>query len=367
MARKTKSKSKSSSATSSGKSKSQSTRRASRKKSTESPVLDDARRQRRRRRMTGLVWMMLIIFLAAGAGWGMRRLEQRILAGENGQSPPRYRIVLVDRPEQMPPLLARRIAQELRPEEADFFDADLVQRIHQQATSHPWVRDVGLVRKRRTNDPNLAVVEVRATYRKPVAVVRYQGQNTFVDADGVVLRDGQTYRTGGRVVSYNEVPRWRVSLPDGRSGTAANEEEIPPSATKQRIHYVGIDGVAPAPPQPGRVWDAADLRAAIRLIQLFEPKPYGHEVTWVDVTNFNWRATPRTKKEPQLKVYAQIDHRKPTEIRWGQFPRKGGDWIVSPARKMGNLDEWVAARGGRLSGWKDWIDLRYDHILTSRE
>ncbi len=364
MARKTKPKSKSTASSPAAKSKPK--RRAS-KKTAADGVMDDARRERRRRRMTRLVWMMLVIVLAAGAGWGMRHLEQRILAGENGQAPPRYRIVLVDRPEQMPPLLTRRIAQELRPEQADFFQADLVRRIHQRAASHPWVRQVELVRKRRTDDPNLAVVEVRATYRKPTAVVRFQGRDTFVDADGVVLRDGQTYRTGGRLVSYNEVPRWRVSLPDGRSGTAANEDEIPPSATKQRIHYVGIDGVATAPPEPGRVWDAADLRAAIRLIRLFQPKPYGHEVTWVDVTNFNWRATPRTKKEPQLKVYAQLDRRKPTEIRWGQFPRKGGDWIVSPARKMGNLDEWVASRGGRLSGWKDWIDLRYDHILTSRE
>jgi hypothetical protein len=347
-------------------SKSRSRRTKSKKAHRPEPV-DDARRERNHRRNVRIAWSVLIIAAAVGAGVGMRQLEQRILAGENGQTPPRYRILLVDRPARMPPMLGRRIARELRPDGASFFDADLVRRVHELAADHPWVRDVEFVRKRRTDDPNLAVVEVRATYRRPVGLVRYQGKKYCVDADAVVLRDGQTYQSDGRLVHYNEVPRWRIHLPDGRIGYAANEEEIPPSARKQRIHYIGIDGVATAPPEPGEVWDAADLRAGLRLIDLFSDKPFGREVTWVDVTNFGWRATPRTKKEPQLKLYAQIDRRKPTEIRWGQFPRKGGDWIVSPARKMGNLDEWVAARGGRLSGWKDWIDLRYDHILTSRE
>jgi hypothetical protein len=354
-------------ATRKSKPKTKSSRPTKKKKSAQPRPMDEAHRARRRRRTLRAVWMVLIITVAVAAGLGMHHLEQRILAGQNGQAPPHYRILLADRPEQMPPLLARRIARELRPQKADFFDADLVRRIYDRASAHPWIGKVDFVRKRRTDDPNLAVVEVRASYRRPVAVVRYQGKNYFVDAGAVVLRDGRTYRNGGRLVHYNEVPRWQIELPDGRKGYVANEEEIPPSASKQRIHYIGIDGVATAPPEPGEVWDAADLRAGLRLIKLFTPKPYGHEITWVDVTNHNWRATPRTKKEPQLKLYAQIDRRKPTEIRWGQFPRKGGDWIVSPARKMGNLDEWVAARGGRLGGWKDWIDLRYDHILTSRE
>lgn len=343
-------------------------RKKSSNKSKDAPKpADDAKCQRRHRRSIRIVWVTVVLVMAVSAAWGMKHLEQRILAGENGQFPPEYRIVLVDRSEKMPSLLARRIALELRPREVSYFDSELTRRVHRLARQHPWVDEVQLVRKRRTDDPNLAVVEVKATYRKPAAIVKYQGRNYFVDDEGVVLRDGRTYQENGRLVQYYEVPRYRVSTPDGRHAYVANEYEIAPDLQRKKIHYIGITGVSSPPPEPGKPWQAEDLHAALRLVDLFERKSYGDEITWIDVTNFGWRATPHSKKEPQLKLWAQIDRRKPTEIRWGQFPHPGGDWVVSPERKIANLDEWVAARGGVLSGWRDWIDLRYDHLLTSAD
>ncbi|MFP4054456.1 MAG: hypothetical protein ACLFV7_11410 [Phycisphaerae bacterium] len=173
-------------------------RKKSSNKSKDAPKpADDAKCQRRHRRSIRIVWVTVVLVMAVSAAWGMKHLEQRILAGENGQFPPEYRIVLVDRSEKMPSLLARRIALELRPREVSYFDSELTRRVHRLARQHPWVDEVQLVRKRRTDDPNLAVVEVKATYRKPAAIVKYQGRNYFVDDEGVVLRDGRTYQENG--------------------------------------------------------------------------------------------------------------------------------------------------------------------------
>ena len=43
----------------------------------------------------------------------------------------------------------------------------------------------------------------------------------------------------------------------------------------------------------------------------------------------------------------------------------GGDYVVSPERKLSYIDQYVARNGGRLAGINTYLDLRYDQLHVS--
>ena len=56
---------------------------------------------------------------------------------------------------------------------------------------------------------------------------------------------------------------------------------------------------------------------------------------------------------------------KTTDIRFGRLPHAEGDFVVSPARKVSYVDQYVARNGGRLAGLNAYLDLQYDELHVS--
>jgi hypothetical protein len=266
-----------------------------------------------------------------------------------------YRIELVDRPAWMPDALAGDIARALRPAEQPFADPTLCRTIHDRAEAHPWVASVRQVRRiSRRRD---SLVRVTANFRQPVARVQQDTRVWFVDAAGVVL-------------PYHQTPRFAAAFErNGRTAwrTFSRREDIPIGVEAQLLHYIVIQGVAAAPPQPGRPWPGDDLAAALRLVKLVRPQPWSNQITVADVRNHAKRIS-HTEPEYRLYAYLQVpgEDGRLTDIRFGRFPHPdGGDCVISPRRKVEYLDRYVAGHGGRLAGLHEYIDLRYDQLRTS--
>ncbi len=317
-------------------------------------------------------WTAAVVASAAGAALAMRALEQQVVRGEMVRTPPRIVLRLPPRPEWMPQTLHDRIAGELDPAGASYFDASLARAVHARARRHPWIARVGRVRKGLTDDPNVAFVEVEADYRRPMAVVDVDGFGVFIDGEGVVLRDGFAREVGGRTAEVLEVPRWYVRFTRASGGGMAcyADPSAAPKAYRphlRRYPYVRIEGLEGEVPEPGRPWKGQDVRDAIRLIERFRGERYWPQIASVDVSNHGWRLTPGDHSQPQLRLIAQHGDGKATVVRFGRFPHPKGDWVLSPRRKLENLRAYVRAHDGRLAGVHDWVDLRKDLLTHSRQ
>lgn len=299
--------------------------------------------------------VLLIVLLAgsfAGGGLcGLASLEDHIHTRRASQNDIRFTVRLENIPAWVPPTLARLVTRELIPPRGmDFEDPALCRRIYDQAHRAAWLVDVASVRRVRTG-PDTGRVDVTATFRRPVARVRYQQQSWFVDTRGVILPP-------------REVPRWAARThPGGPIRYYISDDAAAPRSRVVPIHYILIDGVRTPPPSVGQPWDAPDLQAGIRLVNLVNQKDWANQITVVDVRNFDRRVTA---SEPELRMYAQTGQGHATDIRFGRFPHPGGgDWVISPARKLEYLDQYASDHGGRLAGINSYIDVRYDELRVS--
>ena len=296
--------------------------------------------------------------LAAGviivAGIGLKALEYHVLSFEAASSAA-VRVHLADRPGWMPRSLAAEIPHSLAPDGGAANRPDLVERIHAEAMANPWIRRVGRVQKRATADPRVAGVEVLAECHRPVACVQVGRRYVYVSDSGVRLPDHQ-------------VPKYEAIIP-ARAGTPARRElyvrrhEIPPGVQARPVHYIVIYGVAGGVPAVGQAWPGADLADGVRLVKLVGSRKYASQISVVDVRNQGGRIDPNA---PHLRMYAQTARGRSTDSRFGQFPIPGGgDFVVSPERKLSYLDQYVARNGGQLAGINTYLDLRYDQLHVS--
>ena len=312
----------------------------------------------RRRGVAVMVgWGVLGVLFAVGAVVGMRTVRDRVLRktyrGLRGQA----FVQLADAPQWMPGSLAGEIVAELTPPKANLADRKLAQKVYDRAAANPWVRRVRRVRICPNTGAPGGIVEADLEFRRPAACARYGSDYYYVDAKGCRL-------------PATQVPMWVITLQD-RRGRAVRQVsylsrgEIPPAwrNAAQRIHYIVVDGVTGAPPPPGWQWPGEDLVAALRLIALVAPRPYYPQITLIDVRN---HAARITRNEPELRMYAQLGRGRPTDIRFGRFPAPGGgDYVISPQRKISYLDEYVADHAGRLAGVNIYLDLRFDELHVS--
>jgi hypothetical protein len=314
------------------------------------------------RRFTGrplrwLAWGALCVALAGAGAFGLTVLEAHVLGMNAHAGPGRgaASVELACLPQWMPAALARALANDLTPPQANLSDPRLTEKVAELAAQHPWVRKVEQVAVRVLADGR-GIVDLSAAYRRPVARVRHKGELVFVGDDGHVLPSEQ-------------VPQYVVSFADGKGGYARQISFVAPGDVRKqwqpsarRIHYVVIEGVKTDPPQPGWKWDAPDLLDGLRLVELVRTKPYLAQIATIDVRN---HANRISRSEPELRVLAQVGRGKTTEIRFGRFPIGNGDFVVSPERKMSYLDAYVADHGGKLAGFHDYLDLRFDHLHLS--
>jgi len=294
--------------------------------------------------------VVAVVIVAAAAALGFSALEGRVLTGGIGARPTTVRIVLTEPPDWMPQSLAAQLTASLARGGLDYYNKRLTAAVFDRAKANPWVRRVIRVTKRRSDDPSVAVVEVQAVFRMPVARIHAPTGYAYVDADGVRL-------------PARQVPRW-ASVGPGRSGRSyyISRADVPRDRRVSRIHYIIIDGVQSPPPPVGRRWPGDDIAAGLRLIALIAAKPYAYQISAVDVRNYGGRLL---EDQPHLRMYAQLGRNRPTDIRFGRFPRSDGDYNVRPARKLSYLDEYAADHGGRLAGINRYLDLRHDELHVS--
>ncbi len=301
------------------------------------------------------VWCVAVACVIVAAGFGLNVLERRVLAGKAHAAPKVSVLAIVNTPEWMPKTLADHIEASVLPAEANYYDESLTDTIWRNAAASPWVKRVISVEKKVSpDDPLRAIVELTAEFRMPVARATSRHGWCYVDAEGYRLPEAG-------------VPQW-AKLRRDASGNSVGAEyylggnDVAHLADVSRIHYIIVDGVEGYPPAVGEKWNQADLASGLKLVSLISTKPhYAYQITTVDVRNFSGRIA---HSEPHLRMYAQVGQSRPTDIRFGRFPRPGGDYVVSPQRKLSYLDKYVADFGS-LAGHNSYIELRYDEPTFS--
>ncbi len=295
-----------------------------------------------------LCWFVFLVALIVGGAAGLTVLERYAHGAQYAAGPVKYHLTLEATPSWMPATLGRCILADITPQEMSFDDARLCRAIHDKAVKCPWISQVTEVRRVRINATE-GEVRIQAQYRQPIARVAREGRMYYIDSEAVVL-------------PYSQTPKFAAQDSSGvkyyiqREGVPANYNPI-------RIHYIAIEGVEATPPGVGKAWPGEDLAQGLRLVRLLSTRPYANQISVVDVRNHNRRIS---ESEPELCVYAQQGRGKCTEIRFGRFPHtEGGDWVISPARKMQYLDDYVNDQNGRLAGIHSYIDVRFDELRIS--
>lgn len=317
----------------------------------------DARsRGRRIARLT--LWLMIALAVGGVTAFGLRALRSAAASGGPG-APKSVRVRLSPIPSWMPRPLARELAGAALGPDADFNDPALTKTAYERMLASPWVRSVARVRKTRTDDPLVGLLEIEARFRQPVAraVLADGGGIEYVDAEGVRLPD-QPGRPGA--------PRWVLVIP-ARGDQPARQvcyrlrSEIPPDVAVRRVHYIRIEGVqAPAPPV-GRRWEGQDMTDALRLLASLRARRYANQILSIDVRNHDGRVF-RGAGEPHIRIHAIGRDGRQVQIRFGRFPLPDGDYVISPERRMTKLDDYVSRSGGYF-GQHARIDLRYDQWI----
>ena len=292
--------------------------------------------------------------VAATVVLAMAAMEHRVLARRAG-SASEFRLRLVARPEWMPRRLAEHLAVALTPADSGPYDPDLPRKVYELAEANSWVLSVTRVTRCYGDDPDVAIIELQAEYRKPIACIRTPRGEAFLSADAMHLPG-------------DLVPRWvsHVRLADDsqRQVCFARRDDVPPGVEARAVHYIKISGARASAPGCGRKWPGDDLAAGLRLVALVAEKPYANQIVTADVRNYAGRA-PGGDEEPHLRYCAQIGSADTTDIRFGRFPRPGGDHNVSTERKLSYIEAYVARHNGRLAGLHSYIDLRFDELNVS--
>ncbi|MGC9454346.1 MAG: hypothetical protein ACP5HU_05730 [Phycisphaerae bacterium] len=307
--------------------------------------LDD---ERRGRLLRFCAWAFAIVAVVAGGAWGLKRLEQRVIA-RSTQADVKLAVRLAGRPGWMPTSVLERIAADMVADCGGYHQRDLTTNVYENALSEPWIRSVTRVRKYRSDAGKLGVVEVEADYRRPIARAGSNGRYHYVDAEGVRLPD-------------SEVPKYMMES-NGRREYFTGPAAMTTGAQPRRLHYIVIElhsEFDPSAPAVGQAWNSEALAEGLKLVGRVLDEPYADEITVVDVRNYRCR---EVSNEPELTMYAQTGRERHTRILFGRFPEPGGDFVIPPERKFTYLDSFYA-ENGRLTGLARELDLRHDHLLV---
>ncbi len=196
-----------------------------------------------RRPLLFIAKALAVLVTFAGGAFGLYKLQQSVLAAPSYNAP--ARIHLVDVPKD----IEEQMAGAMRPfADTPWTDDHLCEQIAASLTATGWVDRV--LRVQRFADRR---IEVHCRYRTPLALVQMGSGFYLVDDHGV--------RLPGRYVNDPA--------------------------------FMLIQGVSTTPPSAGCLWDAPDLRAAVRLVKLLINEPFATQITAVQVHNFAGRVDPR--------------------------------------------------------------------------
>ncbi|MFA6134913.1 MAG: hypothetical protein WC869_12935 [Phycisphaerae bacterium] len=301
--------------------------------------------------------------VVSGMFVGLKYLEQTVLARKVDQPAATTVRVAFGVPAWMPQSLAEEIGKSLILPRAAFYDAELTADTYARARANPWIREVRCVTKKRTTDDRIALVEIDCEFRMAVARVPIGKESArefaYVDSEGVRL-------------PAKDVPQWMLEMSGDAKGPGTRskpisfrDSDLPPAgAAVKALHYITIAGVESAPPAIGQPWSGGDIREGLRLVNLVlthSVSTYANQIARVDVRNFDGRIS---KREPYLRMYAQVDDGPATDIKFGRFEVPGGgDFEISAEQKMSTLDQFFITNGNKLAGGASSCDLRYGDLL----
>lgn len=202
----------------------------------------------------------------------------------------------------------------------------LEERAKTLATS-PWVKKVNFVRRTYGNGPG-DTVEVSADFRTPVAMVRWENEYWYVDAEGVRLPEHFNNTQIRQMLAAGGRPTFRI-----------------------------IEGVAHFPGDTGKPWQGKDLRAGLELLALLSDKPYADQITRIDVGNYDGRVNAN---ESQINLITRYD----TQVRWGQAPSSRAFFVEQRVDRKLDVLQQACRQTGRVDMNLPWIDLRFDNATV---
>ncbi len=187
--------------------------------------------------------------------------------------------------------------------------------VQKNLSSAPWLNNVRVLTTEKS-------IEVHATFRKPIALVKSGLNNFYVDAEQVVL-------------DYVPMPHLLI---------------------------VEIRGLTPVVVMPkfGQVWRRDDLTAAIKLLERLSKmdrdvtpaKPLLREIATIDVSNYQGR---KNSSRPHIILYTNDN----IEIQWGAELGAWQKYLESmDEQKLAKLYGYYKEKG-TLSGPEQYIILHY--------
>ena len=261
-------------------------------------------------------------------------------------------VALMNRPVWMSDRIARDVAVPVDDAFAGLpsqLDQTPLESAYERLAANPWVRSVTSVRRvpDEAGGPNR--VEIECEWRTPVAIVRFGG----ADEAGVY-----------RLVADAEPEGGEGAIPLPLRYTADEIRAFTQTPTNRASLRV-IQGVAGTPPEAGRSWYGADVRAGLDMALLLHDEAGASDVTVIDVTGVSVPSRTNTAHGDLSPVILRT--RFGTEIYWGRPPR-ASDFLVEPrdSAKLAGLRKSrdTFAPAGKYPAW---IDLRFEPVQLSRE
>ena len=264
-------------------------------------------------RILGVLKVILLICVLAGIGLGFIYLEQYVRA-EKDMSATAANIELINAPQWLNAELEQKVLAAVRAHGEDLrIDEEVAESVYRNITELvPWIYDV---RIQTTHD----AVTVAGLWRKPLAAVKVNRSQVYVDKDRIVLDC--------------------IPIPD--------------------LPIVEITGLNAAhAPAVGQTWQRDDLAAALDILTRLDmmdnaitpEKPLLRELTRIDVSNFAGR---KDRRQRHIVLYARAD----TEIIWGaEFGTSQQYMEVSDDEKLARLYSYYKNNGSLLTSVK-YINL----------
>jgi hypothetical protein len=229
-------------------------------------------------RNTFLIFALIIIAVALVAGF---IFMDRFVKKTSNFGAQALNLELLDVPDWVGPQLQQRIVETARKGGVEFIlNETIARQVGENLRTFAWLYDVQVI-----IGPESIIV--KAAYRKPVALIKAQDDQFFIDSQAVVL---------------DYIPVDKLIIPE----------------------ITGVSAYMLTSRSIGTKWQSADVAAAIELLELLTKmdkqitpdKPLLAEIASIDMSNFDGR---RNSSEPHIVFYAKDG----TEIKWGA---KKGDW-----------------------------------------
>ncbi len=266
---------------------------------------------------------LVLLFLVVGVvAYGTFFQGWRLLPDLSGRHEFRVKaeeIHFTDPPAWVPKTFLRQVIREgSLPEEFSLLDDDIVDKVAAAFQKHPWVERVISVRKDFAHR-----IVVNLEYRKPAAIVNVDSNRYPIDKNAVLLPPPN-------------FPQEADELPLIRHARSAPEDA-----------------------KVGMAWHDRAVEGAARIAAVVGP-------TWkkLNLTSIDIPESPSANQKPDDVVY-ELRAAGGSRILWGRAPGTDHPGELTPAQKLGRLEEYFTRHGGFSDEHGPYkIDIRHWQEIT---